>query len=69
MQHISRLQQLPYHLCFIHQTRAHSELLLPMFFWEPIILCTVLVLRMCLCEAAAFTVELLFSVCEFLHVS
>lgn len=62
MPHISRLQQLPHRLCFMHQTIAHSELLWPMFFWEPIIHCIVLMLRMCLCEAAAFTVELLFSV-------
>lgn len=27
--------------CVIHQTQAHSELLLPVFFWVPIILCTV----------------------------
>lgn len=53
MPHINRLQQLPYRLCFIHQTCAHCELLLPMFFWEPIILCTVLMLRMCLCEASS----------------
>lgn len=27
--------------CFVRQTRAHSELLLPVFFWEPVVLSTV----------------------------